>query len=68
MHECRLCGIECDCDGEDMSNPQPANCPHLDPSRFDVCEVDGDDEDGDEELDDSGRPLDWNDDEGDDDE
>lgn len=29
MHECEVCGMYCDCDGEDMHNPQPDNCVHL---------------------------------------
>ena len=26
MHECPICGYECDCDGEDMSQPAPDDC------------------------------------------
>lgn len=29
MHECEVCGLYCDCDGEDMPNPQPGDCVHL---------------------------------------
>lgn len=29
MHECEVCGQMCDCDGEDMANPQPEDCEHL---------------------------------------
>ena len=28
MHECTLCGFYCDCDGEDMEQPQPDDCTH----------------------------------------
>lgn len=28
-HECEICGMWCDCDGEDMPNPQPNDCDHL---------------------------------------
>lgn len=28
-HECGVCGMYCDCDGEDMHNPQPPDCEHL---------------------------------------
>jgi len=28
-HECVECGMQCDCDGEDMDNPQPPECQHL---------------------------------------
>jgi hypothetical protein len=58
MHECRDCGLECDCDGEDHGgNPQPANCYHL------VCRCPADDDEEDDcELDDNGKPIDWEDD------
>lgn len=26
MHECPECGMCCDCDGEDMDQPAPADC------------------------------------------
>lgn len=29
MHDCKLCGLACDCDGEDHDQPQPENCRHL---------------------------------------
>jgi hypothetical protein len=29
VHECEDCGMICDCDGEDMHNPQPDDCVHL---------------------------------------
>jgi len=29
VHECEICGMQCDCDGEDMQNPQPDDCVHL---------------------------------------
>jgi hypothetical protein len=29
VHECEDCGLICDCDGEDMQNPQPDDCVHL---------------------------------------
>ncbi len=28
MHECPWCGMECDCDGEDLSQPAPEECSH----------------------------------------
>lgn len=29
VHECEVCGMFCDCDGEDTHNPQPDDCEHL---------------------------------------
>lgn len=26
MHECPVCGMYCDCDGEDMDQPAPGDC------------------------------------------
>ncbi len=26
MHECVVCGMQCDCDGEDLDQPAPLNC------------------------------------------
>jgi hypothetical protein len=43
MHECETCGMYCDCDGEDMVNPQPPNCVHLTSNACDEDEAAGDD-------------------------
>lgn len=26
MHECEICGMYCDCDGEDLDQPAPLDC------------------------------------------
>lgn len=28
-HECEVCGAYCDCDMEDLDQPQPDDCEHL---------------------------------------
>jgi hypothetical protein len=29
MHECIFCGYYCDCDGEDIDQPQTEDCTHI---------------------------------------
>ena len=29
MHECPICGMDCDCDGEDVWQEAPADCTHV---------------------------------------
>lgn len=45
-HECEQCGMMCDCDGEDMHNPQPETCVHF---RQGNCDADLDQADVDED-------------------
>jgi hypothetical protein len=61
MHKCEECGANCGCDDDDVMGAAPPWCRH-----WQVCAPDSDDgNDEGEELDDNGRPLDWNDDDGD---
>jgi len=53
-HECDQCGMYCDCDGEDMHNPQPPTCVHFTPGNCDADDDSADGDDGTELLDDDG--------------